>query len=55
MIDMDDGLDRDDEDMGMSSSKINKKKILMIILPAIIIIGLVVSFYTVFKIGRAHV
>ncbi len=49
MIDMDDGLDRDDEDMGMSSSRINKKKILMIILPAIIIIGLVVSFYAVFS------
>ncbi len=45
---MDDGLDRDDEGSGTPLSKINKKKILMIILPVIILIGLAVSFYTVF-------
>lgn len=49
MVDFDDGLDTGEDALGNASSKVNKKKLLLIILPVLIIIGLVVSFYAVFK------
>lgn len=48
MVKFDDSLDTEDEDKS-SSSKVNKKKLLLIILPVLITIGLVVSFFVIFK------
>lgn len=48
MVNFDDDFDRDDaaED---NKKKIDKKKILIFLLPALIVIGLIVSFYSVFS------
>lgn len=48
MANFEDDLDQDEED-GESRRKIDRKKILVFLLPALIVIGLVVSFYSVFN------
>lgn len=48
MASLDDDLDKDGDDED-SKKKIDKKKILIFLLPALIVIGLIVSFYSVFS------
>lgn len=47
MANIDDDFDRDDE-ADENKKKIDKKKILIFLLPVLIVIGLIVSFYSVF-------
>ena len=47
MANLDDEFDKDDE--AIPAGGLNKKKILFILVPVLIVIGLVVSFYYIFK------
>ena len=48
MIDFND-TDDEDEVTEIPSPQVTRKKMLLIILPIVIVIGLIVSFYTVFS------
>ena len=49
MIDMQNDLDDEDEELSVPSPQVTRKKMLLVILPIVIVIGLLVSFYTVFS------
>ena len=50
MIDMQNNLDDDEEEeFSVPSPQVTRKKMLLVILPIVIVIGLLVSFYTVFS------